>query len=95
MCEGALLICTARGAYVAKVAGEARLGILHHIPRPPDVRDGCLPYASWRLIPQPPSACVLCSALQRSLLLAGTLSGLILGACLLSSFGVVQLLSWQ
>ena len=90
MCEGALLICTARGAYVAKVAGEARLGILHHIPRPPNVRDGCLPYASWRLIPQPPSACVLLSALQRSLLPTGTLFGLIKGAYLLSSFRVAQ-----
>eukprot|EP00884_Botryococcus_braunii_P022622 jgi/Botrbrau1/9043/Bobra.0376s0020.2 len=47
--EGTALICSHKGAFVARVGMDGRLGILHNIPRPPDIRPDCVPYAAWRL----------------------------------------------
>jgi hypothetical protein len=47
--EGMALVCSQQGVFVARVGLDGRLGILHNIPKPPEAREDCLPYATWRL----------------------------------------------
>ena len=48
--DGAVLLVTARGAFVARCspADGGRLRVLHNIPRPPAAREGSFPAAAWR-----------------------------------------------
>lgn len=45
------LICASRGVSVARLTGEGQMKVQVSLPRPPEVHEGCLPYACWRLTP--------------------------------------------
>lgn len=47
--EGLFLAATLGGMLVARVTPDGRFNVLHNLARPPDAREGCLPYPTWRL----------------------------------------------
>jgi len=47
--EGLFLAATLGGMLIARVTPDARFNVLHNLARPPDAREGCLPYPTWRL----------------------------------------------
>ncbi|DBA69468.1 TPA: hypothetical protein ACH3X2_012810 [Trebouxia sp. C0005] len=47
--EGLFLAATLGGMLIARVTPDGRFNVLHNLARPPDAREGCLPYPTWRL----------------------------------------------
>ena len=47
--EGLFLAATLGGMLVARAAPDGRFTVLHNLARPPDAREGCLPYPAWQL----------------------------------------------
>jgi hypothetical protein len=45
--EGIFLLCALRAVYACHVSADGKLSFLHTVAAPPDVREGCLPYAAW------------------------------------------------
>lgn len=54
MHEGLFLAATLGGMLVARAMPDGRFTVLHNLARPPDTREGCLPYATWQ--PCPPAS---------------------------------------
>ena len=55
--EGLFLAATLGGMLIARVTPDGRFNVLHNLARPPDAREGCLPYPTWRLrTPAKPSS---------------------------------------
>ena len=52
--EGLFLAATLGGMLVARAAPDGRFTVLHNLARPPDAREGCLPYPAWQ--PRPPAS---------------------------------------
>ena len=46
--EGLFLAATLGGMLIARATPDGRLSVLHILARPPDARQGCLPYPTWR-----------------------------------------------
>lgn len=52
--EGLFLAATLGGMLVARATPDGRFTVLHNLARPPDAREGCLPYPTWQ--PRPPAS---------------------------------------
>lgn len=48
MHEGLFLAASLGGMLVARAMPDGRFTVLHNLARPPDTREGCLPYATWQ-----------------------------------------------
>ena len=46
--EGLFLAATLGGMLVARATPDGRFTVLHNLARPPDTREGCLPYPTWQ-----------------------------------------------
>ena len=46
--EGLFLAATLGGMLVARAMPDGRFTVLHNLARPPDAREGCLPYPTWQ-----------------------------------------------
>ncbi len=47
--QGACAICTTLGVYIVRITADGQPVVLHSLLRPDSAREGCLPYASWRM----------------------------------------------